>query len=195
MQKWGPRASPAQRVAWGEDEQGSGVRNARQGVLNGADFARTTKPVSFSLLEKERFLESKEKGAPVGVKWSQIGIRRPGFTPPLRSGPVHSGLPRWNRDRLWSYPTFFRRLRRRGSGRGAAARYSLCCGAQCRLFTDSLFTFLSSFYLWGAASRMRPRNIAPPGRGNQTNKRSAPVGALLFYAAAALLSAAGKRSS
>ena len=38
----GPRASPAQRVAWGEDEQGSGARNARQGVLSGADFARTT---------------------------------------------------------------------------------------------------------------------------------------------------------
>ena len=35
-----------------------------------------------SLLEKERFLESKEKGAPVRVEWSQIGIRRPGFTPP-----------------------------------------------------------------------------------------------------------------
>ena len=30
MQKWGSRASPAQRVTWGEDEQGSGVRNARQ---------------------------------------------------------------------------------------------------------------------------------------------------------------------
>ena len=85
----GPRASPAQRVAWGEDEQGSGVRNARQGVLNGADFARTTKPVSFSLLEKERFLESKEKGAPEWVEWLQIGIRRPIFTPPLSTGTVH----------------------------------------------------------------------------------------------------------
>ena len=38
----GPHASPAKRVAWGEDEQGSGARNARQGVLSGADFARTT---------------------------------------------------------------------------------------------------------------------------------------------------------
>ena len=48
-----------------------------------------SKPVSFSLLEKERFLESKEKGAPVWVKWLQIGIRRPGFTPPLRTSTVH----------------------------------------------------------------------------------------------------------
>ena len=44
---------------------------------------RRSKPVSFSLLEKERFLESKEKGAPVRVEWSQIGIRRPVFTPPI----------------------------------------------------------------------------------------------------------------
>ena len=64
-----------------------------------------------SLLEKERFLESKEKGAPVRVEWSQIGIRRPGFTPPLRSSPVYGRLPGWNRDKPWSYPTFFRRLR------------------------------------------------------------------------------------
>ena len=42
-----------------------------------------------SLLEKERFLESKEKGATVGVEWSHIGIRRPGFTPPLWTGTVH----------------------------------------------------------------------------------------------------------
>ena len=69
-------------------------------------------------------------------------------------------------------------------------------------FYHSLFTFLSSFYLWGASFRMRPRNTAPPGRGNQINKRSAPAGALLSlrcYAASAagsvLLSAAGKRSS
>ena len=42
-----------------------------------------------SLLEKERFLESKEKGAPKGVEWLQIGIRRPVFTPPLSTSPVH----------------------------------------------------------------------------------------------------------
>ena len=41
-----------------------------------------SKTISFSLPEKERFLESKEKGAPVRVEWSQIGIRRPVFTPP-----------------------------------------------------------------------------------------------------------------
>ena len=50
---------------------------------------RRSKPVSFSLLEKERFLESKEKGAPERVEWSQIGIRRPVFTPPLRTSTVH----------------------------------------------------------------------------------------------------------
>ena len=43
---------------------------------------RRSKPVSFSLLEKERFLESKEKGAIKRVEWLQIGIRRPVFTPP-----------------------------------------------------------------------------------------------------------------
>ena len=48
-----------------------------------------SKTVSFSLLEKERFLESKEKGAPVWVEWLQIGIRRPVFTPPLSTSPVH----------------------------------------------------------------------------------------------------------
>ena len=41
-----------------------------------------SKTVSFSLLEKERFLESKEKGAIKRVRWLQIGIRRPVFTPP-----------------------------------------------------------------------------------------------------------------
>ncbi len=74
-----------------------------------------------SLLEKERFLESKEKGAPVGVEWSQIGIRRPVFTPPLRSSPVHGRLPGWNRGKLWSYPTFFRRLRGWELKRGGAS--------------------------------------------------------------------------
>ena len=29
--EWGPRASPAKRVAWGEEEQGSGRSFARQG--------------------------------------------------------------------------------------------------------------------------------------------------------------------
>ena len=48
-----------------------------------------SKPVSFSLLEKERFLESKEKGAPEWVEWLQIGIRRPVFTPPPSTSTVH----------------------------------------------------------------------------------------------------------
>ena len=72
---------------------------------------RRSKTISFSLLEKEWFLESKEKGAPVRVEWLQIGIRRPGFTPPLRTSTVHRRLRRWNRERPWFYPHFFRRLR------------------------------------------------------------------------------------
>ena len=88
-----------------------------------------SKPVSFSLLEKERFLESKEKGAPVRVRWLQIVIRRPVFTPPLRSSTVHRRLRRWNRETPWSYPTFFRRLRGQAAGRGAAAWDCRCCGA------------------------------------------------------------------
>ena len=76
-------------------------------------------------LEKERFLESKEKGAPVRVEWSQIGIRRPGFTPPLWTSTVHRRLRRWNRERPWFYPPFFRRLRGWASDRGGAAWYSL----------------------------------------------------------------------
>ena len=78
-------------------------------------------PFLFPCRKKKQFLESKDKGAPVRVEWSQIGIRRPGFTPPLRSGPVHSGLPRWNRENQWSYPHFFRRRRGWVSRRGAAA--------------------------------------------------------------------------
>ena len=77
-----------------------------------------------SLQEKERFLESKEKGAPVRVEWLQIGSRRPVFTPPLSTSTVHRRLRRWNRENLWFYPTFFRRLHRWVSGRGGAARYS-----------------------------------------------------------------------
>ncbi len=48
------------------------------------------------------------KRGSVWVEWSQIGIRRPGFTPPSRSSPVYGRLPRRNRDKRWSYPTFFR---------------------------------------------------------------------------------------
>ena len=43
---------------------------------------RRSKPISLPCWKKEWFLESKEKGAPVGVRWLQIGIRRPVFTPP-----------------------------------------------------------------------------------------------------------------
>ena len=37
----GPRPSPAQRVGWGEETQGNGATNARQGVGNGVNFAAT----------------------------------------------------------------------------------------------------------------------------------------------------------
>ena len=180
------------KVAWPKamtDEGASG---------DGRDGQR---PFLFPCRKKKRFLESKEKGAPVGVRWLQIGFRRPVFTPPLRTDPVHSGLPRWNRERLWSYPTFFRRLRRRGSGRGAAARYSLCCGAQRRLFTihSSLFSLPS---ICGAHLSGCAHGIQLPLDGGTKQTRGAPRrGAPLLrcYAASAagsvLLSAAGKRSS
>ena len=37
----GPRPSPAQRVGWGEETQGNGATNARQGVGSGVNFAAT----------------------------------------------------------------------------------------------------------------------------------------------------------
>ena len=84
------------------------------------ETGKRSKPISLPCRKKKRFLESKEKGAPVGVKWLQIGIRRPGFTPPPRTSTVHRRLRRWNRERLWFYPQFFRRLRGRGLPRGLA---------------------------------------------------------------------------
>ena len=48
------------------------------------------------------------------------------------------------RGKRWFYPTFFRRLRRWVSGRGAAAWYSLYCGAQRRLF----YRFTLHYYLF-----------------------------------------------
>ena len=48
------------------------------------------------------------------------------------------------RGKRWFYPTFFRRLRRWVSGRGAAAWYSLYCGAQRRLF----YLFTLHYYLF-----------------------------------------------
>ena len=118
-----------------------------------------SKPVSFSLLEKERFLESREKGAPWRVRWFQIGIRRPGFTPPLWSGPVHGGLPGRNRENRWSYPTFFRRLRRWGSERGAADWYSLYRGMGFRL--SYLFTLHFSLFLFFVGRDDSARLLAP----------------------------------
>ena len=37
-----PRRSPVKRVRRGEETQGSAVRDGREGVTNGADFASTT---------------------------------------------------------------------------------------------------------------------------------------------------------
>ena len=36
-----PERSPAQRVGWGEEEQGNGATDACQGVGSGVDFATT----------------------------------------------------------------------------------------------------------------------------------------------------------
>ena len=86
-------------------------------------------PFLFPCRKKKRFLESKEKGASKRVEWSQIGIRRPVFTPPPSTSTVHRRLRRWNRDKLWFYPYFFRRLRRWVSGRGGADWHYLYCDA------------------------------------------------------------------
>ena len=89
------------------------------------ETGKRSKPISLPCRKKKRVLESKEKGAPVRGRWLQIGFRRPGFTPPPSTSTVHRRLRRWNRETLWFYPQFFRRLRGWGSGRGDAARYSL----------------------------------------------------------------------
>ena len=73
----------------------------------------------------------------------------------------------------WFYPTFFRRLRGWVSERGAAAWYSRCCGAgwvfrrEAQLHPYSLFTFPSSFYLWGATTpaRLKPSPCKGEGGG------------------------------
>ena len=120
---------------------------------------RFQNPFLFPCRKKKRFLESKEKGAPVRVEWSQVGIRRPGFTPPLWSGPVHGGLPGRNRENRWSYPTFFRRLRRWGSERGAADWYSLYRGMGFRL--SYLFTLHFSLFLFFVGRDDSARLLAP----------------------------------
>ena len=102
---------------WGEGHA-CGTDANQYTFKDGRDVQR---PFLFPCRKKKRFLGSKEKGAPVRVEWSQIGFRRPVFTPPPSTGPVHSGLPGRSRETRWSYPTFFRRLRRWASGRGAAA--------------------------------------------------------------------------
>ena len=68
---------------------------------------RFQRPFLFPCRKKKRFLESKEKGAPVRVEWLQIGIRRPGFTPPLSTSTVHRRLRRWNRESRGSIRPFF----------------------------------------------------------------------------------------
>ena len=66
-----------------------------------------SKPVSFSLLEKERFLESKEKGASKRVEWSQIGIRRPVFTPRPAPAPSTGDSAGGTGISCGPIPTFF----------------------------------------------------------------------------------------
>ena len=122
------------------------------------------KPFLFPCRKKKRFLESKEKGAPVRVRWLQIVIRRPVFTPPPSTSTGHS-LRRRNRERLWFYPTFFRRLRRWGSGRGAAAWCSFCCRGG---YQPPDAPARDRPILWGATTRRAHRGSAGPvivGRG------------------------------
>ena len=138
---------------WGEGHA-CGTDANQYTFKDGRDGQR---PFLFPCRKKKRFLESKEKGAPVGVEWSQIGFRRPGFTPPLRTSTVHSGLPGRNRDKPWSYPTFFRRLRGWASGVAPLPGIPSIAGRSVVFFTDSLFTITFSLLLWGAASRTRPR--------------------------------------
>ena len=114
-----PEAHPHPALRATFPPQGGRWRRSRR-MRGRLETGKRSKPISLPCRKKKRFLESKEKGAPVGVRWLQIGFRRPGFTPPLRSGPVHGGLPGRNRDRLWSYPHFFRRLRGWVSERGGA---------------------------------------------------------------------------
>ena len=46
-----PARAQRQRVAWGEEEQGSGASSARQGGASGADFATTKRPVCQKVAE------------------------------------------------------------------------------------------------------------------------------------------------
>ena len=55
--------------------------------------------------------------------WRCIWHHRPHIPIMGPRSAFHGGLPGRNRDKPWSYPTFFRRLRGWASGRGAAARY------------------------------------------------------------------------
>ena len=104
-------------------------------------------------------MESKEKGASWRVRWSQIGIRRPGFTPPPSTSTVHRRLRRRNRDKPWFYPHFFRRLRRWGSERGAADWYSLYRGMGFRL--SYLFTLHFSLFPFFVGRDDSARLLAP----------------------------------
>ena len=76
-------------LLWGATTRRAKLRLGPLLSVTFKDGGDDSKPVSFSLLEKERFLESKEKGAPEWVEWLQIGIRRPGFTPPPSTSTVH----------------------------------------------------------------------------------------------------------
>ena len=143
--------------------QGGRWRRSRR-MRGRLETGKRSKPISLPCRKKKRFLESKEKGAPVRVRWLQIVIRRPVFTPPPSTSTGHS-LRRRNRERLWFYPTFFRRLRRWGSGRGAAAWCSFCCRGG---YQPPDAPARDRPILWGATTRRAHRGSAGPvivGRG------------------------------
>ena len=119
-------------------------------------------PFLFPCRKKKRVLESKEKGASKRVEWSQIGIRRPVFTPPPSTSTVHRRLRRWNREKSWFYPQFFRRLRGWGAVRGGSVPLPY-----------SRFPFPSSFY---CRARL-PRRAKPLTKPSLTPARpSGPSG-------------------
>ncbi len=78
---WDPHANPAQRFAWGEEEQGSGVKPCLQAGLNGADFATTSYPTSVTRsgdgTEIRKIYDLSPEDDPAGIPRS--GFEQEGF--------------------------------------------------------------------------------------------------------------------
>ena len=160
-----------------------------------------SKPISFSLLEKETVFGIQRKR---GSRGGQVAPNR--FSAARLYAPIEvRPRPQWTtpveQGQAVVLSDIFSPPARVGVGRGAAAWYSLCCGAQRRLFTihSSLFSLPS---ICGAYLPGCDHGIQLPLDGGTKQTRGAPRrGAPLLrcYAASAagsvLLSAAGKRSS